>query len=144
MRILTEDADIQVLSEQAIDHARRPRNKGILPSYNAEGQITGPCGDTMAFWLEIKDGTVKNASFYTTGCGTSLACGSMATCLVRGMSVAAAAALSQEDILSALGGLPPEAEHCALLAADTMRAACENHLENKGDKEIKSTWRQRK
>jgi len=53
MRILTEDADIQVLSEQAIDHARRPRNKGILPSYNAEGQITGPCGDTMAFWLEI-------------------------------------------------------------------------------------------
>ena len=125
-----EDIDNEILSPQVIDHARQPRNKGILPAYNAEGQITGPCGDTMAFWLDVKDGLVKNASFYTTGCGTSLACGSMATCLVRGMRVAAAAALSQEDILNALGGLPPEAEHCALLAANTMRAACENYLKD--------------
>ena len=123
-----EDIDNEILSPQVIDHARQPRNKGILPAYNAEGQITGPCGDTMAFWLDVKDGLVKNASFYTTGCGTSLACGSMATCLVRGMRVAAAASLSREDILTALGGLPPEAEHCALLAANTMRAACENYL----------------
>ena len=127
-----EDIGNEILSPQLIDHARQPRNKGILPVYNAEGQITGPCGDTMAFWLEVKDGTVKNASFYTTGCGTSLACGSMATCLVRGMRVAAAASLSREDILTALGGLPPEAEHCALLAANTMRAACENYLKGSG------------
>ena len=127
-----EDIDNEILSPQVIDHARQPRNKGILPAYNAEGQITGPCGDTMAFWLDVKDGLVKNASFYTTGCGTSLACGSIATCLVRGMRVAAAAALSQEDILNALGGLPPEAEHCALLAANTMRAACENYLKGSG------------
>ncbi|MDI9570908.1 MAG: iron-sulfur cluster assembly scaffold protein [Pseudomonadota bacterium] len=125
-----EDIDQEDLSPQVIEHARRPRNKGILPVYNAEGRITGPCGDTMAFWLEVRDGMVKNASFYTTGCGASLACGSMATCLVRGMSVATAASLSQKDILDALGGLPPETEHCALLAANTMRAACENYLDN--------------
>lgn len=124
--------DFHGFSSQASDHARQPRNKGVLPAYNAEGQITGPCGDTMAFWLEVKDGIVKNASFYTTGCGSSHACGSMATCLVRGKAIEVAARLSQQDILTALGGLSPEFEHCALLAANTMKAACENHLKNDG------------
>jgi len=129
-----EYMDLQGFTDQAMEHARRPRNKGILPEFNAEGRITGPCGETMAFWLEVKNGVVKNASFYTTGCGSSLACGSMATCLAKGKPVEEAAQLSQQDILTALGGMPPESEHCALLAANTMKAACNEYLKNpKGD-----------
>ena len=34
--------------------------------------------------------------------------------------------IAPADILRALGGIPVESEHCALLAAGTLRAACEN------------------
>ncbi|HAJ27347.1 MAG TPA: iron-sulfur cluster assembly scaffold protein, partial [Syntrophus sp. (in: bacteria)] len=43
-----EHIDLQGFTDQAIEHAQRPRNKGILPEFNAEGRITGPCGETMA------------------------------------------------------------------------------------------------
>ncbi|HAJ25776.1 MAG TPA: iron-sulfur cluster assembly scaffold protein [Syntrophus sp. (in: bacteria)] len=125
-----EHIDLQGFTDQAIEHAQRPRNKGILPEFNAEGRITGPCGETMAFWLNVRDETIQNASFYTTGCGSSLACGSMATCLAKGKPIGEAAHLSQQDILTALGGMPPEVEHCALLAANTLKAACEDYLKN--------------
>ncbi|MCK9197209.1 MAG: iron-sulfur cluster assembly scaffold protein [Syntrophales bacterium] len=129
-----ENIDLQGFTDQAMEHAQQPRNKGVLPEFNAEGRVTGPCGETMAFWLNVKDDRIQSASFYTTGCGSSLACGSMATCLAKDKPIEDAAALSQQDILDALGGLPPEAGHCALLAANTMKTACEDYLKNqKGD-----------
>jgi NifU-like protein involved in Fe-S cluster formation len=36
--------------------------------------------------------------------------------------------IQQKDILDALGGLPKKNEHCALLAANTLKAACEDYL----------------
>ena len=41
-------------------------------------------------------------------------------------------AIGQQDILSALGGLPAEVEHCALLAANTLKAACEDAARRTG------------
>jgi nitrogen fixation NifU-like protein len=114
-------------SETAIDHAANPRNLGPLASFNGHARITGPCGDTMEFWLYARNDKVLKVSFDTDGCGSSLACGSMATCLVEGKSVLEAARLRQQDILSALGGFPRESEHCALLAANVLRAACEDY-----------------
>jgi NifU-like protein involved in Fe-S cluster formation len=55
----------------------------------------------------------------------------MATCLAKGKSIADSAAIAQQDILRALGGLPPEVEHCALLAANTLKAACDDSLQEK-------------
>jgi nitrogen fixation NifU-like protein len=37
-------------------------------------------------------------------------------------------AITQQDILDALGGLPEEVKHCALLAARTLKAACDDYL----------------
>jgi len=120
--------DLKGLSAVAHDHAANPRNHGSLADSNGYARITGPCGDTMEFWLTARNGTLDKVSFITDGCGSSLACGSMATCLVEGKRVEDAAALRQQDILDALGGFPPESEHCALLAANTLKAACENYL----------------
>jgi nitrogen fixation NifU-like protein len=118
----------QVFCPTVLDHARKPRNHRPLSSFDGHARITGPCGDTMEFWLVVRNDRVEEASFITDGCGSSLACGSMATCLAEGRRVKDAAALRQQDILGALGGLPKEVEHCALLAASTLRAACEDYL----------------
>lgn len=124
MKVMECD-DLEKLSAQARDHATNPRNHGPLGEFDGHARITGPCGDTMEFWVATQDGRVTRASFVTDGCYTSLACGSAATSLARGRRIEDVAALGKRNILSALGGLPPELEHCALLAADTLRAACE-------------------
>jgi len=117
-----------VISPTVTDHASRPRNSGPLETFNGHARIRGPCGDTMEFWLLVREGRVEKASFVTDGCGPSYACGSMATCLVEGRSLDRATAIKHCEILDALGGLPAEVEHCALLAANTLKAACEDFV----------------
>ena len=130
-----EDIEQQIMaemrrmySEKVIDHAMNPRNVGSMPDAEGFAAVTGPCGDTMEIWLEVKDGRISNATFWTDGCGTTIAAGSMVTELARGQSIAEAQRISQKDILDALGGLPDEDLHCALLASNTLREAIRDYL----------------
>ncbi len=113
-------------SAVAFDHAMHPRHLGPPKRWNGRARITGPCGDTMEFWVTVREDCVKHVSFNTDGCGSSLACGSMAATLCQGRQISEAMEIRQADILQALRGIPAESEHCALLAATTVRAACEN------------------
>ncbi len=117
------------ISPFLVDHANSPRNNGPLIDYDGRALITGPCGDTMEFWVKLVDERITKVSFVTDGCGTAHACGSMATVLAEGKSLEEISALSPEDILQALGGLPEASQHCALLAATTLKAACEARTE---------------
>lgn len=92
----------------------------------------------MEFWVQVDDGIVSAASFTTTGCGPSRACGSMATELAEGRSVAEAKEISQQDILSALDGMPEAHRHCALLASNTLRAALENYQASSTVKQLEA------
>ncbi len=124
----TNMASVFEYAAVAVEHAQNPRNLGALDSCDAHARVTGPCGDTMEVWLQIRDGRIQQASFTTDGCASSLACGSMITQLATGRTVEAARGIQQEDVLGALGGFPEETQHCALLAADTLRAACEDFI----------------
>jgi len=115
------------ISFEALERFHRPRNYGPLDRWDGHARITGPCGDTMEFWLQIAQGRIVQANFVTTGCGPSRASGSMATELAIGKTLPEAARLEQQDVLQALGGLPEESEHCALLAANTLKAAIEDY-----------------
>lgn len=115
------------ISPQALERFQNPRNWGPLDPFNGHARITGPCGDTMEFWLQVADGRITKAHFTTTGCGPSRASGSMATEGAIGQPLAEALRVEQRDILEALGGLPKESEHCALLAANTLKAAIRDY-----------------
>jgi len=121
----------KVYSETTIDHFLNPRNLGEMPAHDGLGEIAGPCGDTMQIYLKVKDGKVTNVSFWTDGCGPSIASGSMVTELTKGKSVPDAQKITQQDILDALGGLPEESLHCALLAANTLKEAIKDYLASK-------------
>jgi len=123
----------KVYSETAIDHGMNPRNVGDIEDADGFAKVAGSCGDTMQIWLKVKDNTISDARFVTDGCGTSMAAGSMVTELARGKSVAQVQKISQRDVLSALGGLPEESQHCALLAADTLREAVKDYLTLKNE-----------
>lgn len=113
----------QSISPEALERFQRPRNYGPLQQWDGHARITGPCGDTMEFWLTIAERRVQQVSFTTDGCGPSRAAGSMATELAAGRLVKEAIQIEQNDVLQALGGLPKDSEHCALLAVNTMKAA---------------------
>ena len=117
----------EIYSETVLDHGRNPRNLGIMAKNNAFSIIFGPCGDTMAVWLYIENNNITDIGFTTDGCMTSLAAGSMVTELAKGKNIDDALHIGQQDVLDALGGLPKESEHCALLAADTLKEAINNY-----------------
>ena len=118
----------RVYSEKTIDHFLNPRNLGEMPTRDGFARVTGPCGDTMEIYLKVKDGKVTNASFWTDGCGPSIASGSMITELAKRTDISETQRIGQNDVLTALGGLPEESEHCALLAANTLKEAIKNYL----------------
>lgn len=118
----------KVYSETVIDHSMNPRNVGDIENADGSASVTGPCGDTMEIWLRVNNNSIIKAAFITNGCGTTIAAGSMITELARGKSVSQVQKISQQDVLSALGGLPEESEHCALLAAKTLREAVKDYL----------------
>ncbi|HDR00545.1 MAG TPA: iron-sulfur cluster assembly scaffold protein [candidate division WOR-3 bacterium] len=102
---------------------RNPQNAGGLEDPDGYACITGPCGDTMQIWLRVAEGRIAEATFWTDGCGPSIVCGSMVTILARGRTVEEAVAVDQQAVLDALGGLPEESRHCALLAVRTLAEA---------------------
>ena len=116
-----------------IDHAQNPRNTGSI--YDADGLsvVTGPCGDTMEIWLKVRDGIINRTTFWTDGCGTTIAAGSMITELAKGKTVSEAFKITQQQVLNALGGLPEESIHCALLATDTLKEAIKDYLDNRNE-----------
>jgi len=123
----------KVYSEKTIDHFLNPRNMGEIPAPDGFGRITGPCGDTMEICLKVRDGRITNASFWTDGCGPSIASGSMVTEMAKRRSISEAQKIGQRDVLAALGGLPEGSEHCALLAVDTLKEAIRNYLAFKNE-----------
>ena len=118
----------RIYSETVIEHSVNPRNMGELDNADGFARITAPCGDTMQIWLRVKFGTITDISFMTDGCGTTIASGSMVTHLARGKSVSEAQNVGPQDVLKALGGLPDDSRHCALLAARTLMAAIRDYL----------------
>ena len=118
----------KIYSETVINHFMNPRNLGDTENADGFAKVTGSCGDTMEIWLNVKNGMIASATFMTDGCGTSIASGSMVTELAKGKSVSEARKISQQEVLSALGGLPEESEHCALLAANTLNEAIRDYL----------------
>ncbi len=102
---------------------RLPANFGPLRDATANARLTGPCGDTMEFWLWCQEDRIVQATFTTDGCAASIASGSMAAHLADGKTIAEAARLTPEEVLSAIGGLPEDHRHCPVLAVNALKTA---------------------
>jgi len=107
-----------------LDHFLNPRNVGDLPSPDGVGEAGAvSCGDVVRIGIRVQDGRIVEARFRTYGCGTAIACSSMATELIRGRTVEEAARLSNDEVAAAFGGLPATKAHCTVLAEEAVKAA---------------------
>jgi nitrogen fixation NifU-like protein len=107
---------------------KNPPFMGRMPDASSVGRVTGTCGDTMEIYLQVKNDCVQKASFFTDGCGSSVACGSVAAELATGKGFDEAGLIGGDTILEILNGLPYEEHHCAYLAAEALQVAIHEWL----------------
>ncbi|HED23812.1 MAG TPA: iron-sulfur cluster assembly scaffold protein [Firmicutes bacterium] len=111
-------------SETVIDHWLNPRNLGQMQNYNGfSGKISSSCGDSIWIWIKVEKRIVKKATFMSDICIGAVSAGSILTEMIKGKDIARILAISADDILTALGGLPKKYEHCAGLAANALKYA---------------------
>jgi len=123
-------------SEKVMDHFMNPRNVGVIEAADGVGRTGNPtCGDLMEMSLKIDEDIITDIKFRTFGCGAAIATSSMATEMIKGQTIDDALEISNRAIAEALDGLPPIKMHCAVLAAEALRATLSNYYERQGDLE---------
>ena len=121
-------------SDKVVDHYNNPRNVGSLSKEDPNvgtGLVGAPeCGDVMKLQMKINPDTnvIEEAKFKTFGCGSAIASSSMATELIKGRTIDEAMNFSNQEVVDALGGLPPVKIHCSVLAEEALKAALEDYL----------------
>lgn len=89
---------------------------GRMNDPSAGAWVTGPCGDTMEFYLVIEDDIIRQVKYHTDGCRFTRLCGRTVAAHVQGKSIVDALTVSGSQVLDSLPNLPPEHRHCAILA----------------------------
>lgn len=101
---------------------------GRMNDPTSVGAIKGPCGDSMEFYLVIKDDVIEDVRYYTEGCGNTRACGHATARRAKGKQVVEALSISPGEIINS-GECEPEAgRHCAILAVSTLYRAIADYL----------------
>ena len=117
-------------TETVMDHFTHPRNVGEIPDADGVGEVgNAKCGDIMKMYLKIKDDRIEDVKFENFGCGSAIASSSMATELIKGKTIEEALAVTNKQVVDALGGLPAYKLHCSVLAEESIKAAVKNYYD---------------
>ena len=125
---MKETKEYTLYNDTVMDHFLNPRNMGDVESADGVGEVgAAACGDIMKISLKIREGKIEDARFKTFGCGSAIASSSMATELIKGRTLEEAKNFSNQEVVDALGGLPPVKIHCSVLAEEALKAAIEDY-----------------
>lgn len=111
-------------SSRVLEHIENPRNSGVMSDHTSKGEATNPvCGDLLHLYLKVENDAIAGSSFMAHGCPPTIAAASALTEMLAGLTVAQAGKLKPDDVTHALEYLPPNKEHCSILAIDALTAA---------------------
>jgi len=117
-------------SDKVIQHYENPQNVGSFGKDEDDvgtGLVGAPaCGDVMKLQIRVENGVIADAKFKTFGCGSAIASSSLATEMIKGMTLDQAAAIKNTQIVEELN-LPPVKIHCSVLAEDAIKAAVDDY-----------------
>lgn len=117
-------------SEKVIDHFKRPRNVGEIQDADGIGEIGDPsCGDFLRVYIKVQDQKIVDVKYQIRGCPAAIACASVMTELAIGRHIEDALFIEDQDIVSALDGLPEFKLHCSVLSAEALKAALIDYFE---------------
>ncbi len=120
-------------TDTVMDHFMHPRNVGEIKDPSGVGEVgNAKCGDIMKMYLDIENDVIKDVKFETFGCGSAIASSSMATEMIKGKTVEEALAITNKDVVDALGGLPAHKLHCSVLAEEAIKSAVKDYYDCSG------------
>ena len=87
MEILAMDIS-GLYQEVILDHAKSPRNFGVLEQYTCTAEGNNPmCGDQLTVYIDIKDDVVSDVSYRARGCAISIASASIMSSMIKGRTI---------------------------------------------------------
>jgi nitrogen fixation NifU-like protein len=117
-------------SPEVLDHFEHPRNAGVVAEPDASVQLENPaCGDVLKLSLKLAGNRIEEIRFLAKGCICSMACGSALTELALGKTLEQARELTRDQLVRAVGGLPPASAHAGHLAMDALASALDQIAE---------------
>ena len=126
-------------SDIVMDHFMHPRNVGEIENPDGVGQVgNAKCGDIMKMYLKIRDNVIQDVKFETFGWGRGrrrappLEMSSMATEMIKGKTIDQALAVTNRQVVDALGGLPAHKLHCSVLAEESIKSAIKDYYDRRG------------
>ena len=120
-------------SDIVMDHFMHPRNVGEIENPDGVGQVgNAKCGDIMKMYLKIRDNVIQDVKFETFGCGSAIASSSLATEMIKGKTIDEALAVTNRQVVDALGGLPAHKLHCSVLAEESIKSAIKDYYDRHG------------
>ena len=146
MEILAMDIS-GLYQEVILDHAKSPRNFGVLEQYTCTAEGNNPmCGDRLTVYVDIKDDVVSDVSFQARGCAISVASASIMSTIIKGKTIeevnvlfdkfnALCTGQEVEDdddterlrVLSGVSKFPTRVK-CATMSWHAVREACTNEI----------------
>lgn len=119
----------QGYSTKVMEHFASPHNVGEIENPDGVGKVGNPvCGDIMNMYIKVENDVITDVKFKTFGCGAAIATSSMATDMIKGMTIDEALRLTNAAVAEALGGLPKVKMHCSVLAEQAVRSAIDDYL----------------
>ena len=120
-------------TDTVMDHFQHPRNVGSIENADGIGEVgNAKCGDIMKMYLKIQDNVITDVKFETFGCGSAIASSSMATEMIKGKTIDESLAVTNKQVVDALGGLPAHKLHCSVLAEEAIKSAIKNYYDRNG------------
>ena len=122
-------------TDTVMDHFMHPRNVGEIPDADGVGQVgNAKCGDIMRMYIQVDPETqvITDVKFNTFGCGSAIATSSMATEMIKGKTIDEVLAVTNRQVVEALGGLPAHKLHCSVLAEESIKSAIKNYYDRNG------------
>jgi len=99
-----EKQDAYLRQQDILDHAKNPRNYGLISSHDFLSEQYNPsCGDRIIFCGSLKDDMLTEVRFEGKGCMLSLAMASKLTIFAKNKPLSDVLALNEDIVKKLLG-----------------------------------------
>jgi NifU-like protein len=116
-------------SDKVKDHFHNPRNVGEIEDPDGIAEVVSMvCGDALKITLKVDEHEqIIEIKCKVAGCVSSIACASAVTEMIRGLTIAEAMRITDQDIADHLGGLPAGKTHASAMACEALEKAVEGY-----------------
>jgi nitrogen fixation NifU-like protein len=120
-----------MLTPQAIERFKNPKNAGDLKKYDAMAKAGDPsCSDVIIMKVKFKGDYVEDARFKVFGCPGAVSTTDVFIDMAKGKKIDEALKITDDNVSDALGGLPTAYMHCSNLSMEAFQK-CVNKYRKK-------------